>query len=293
MKRAVLLSVAFLGGLSGVVDGATSYYVRLRPPAASGLACKIAFELTHTDSLNQNQLNVLSFTHDGSAAGAEVDGGPAYGDLVEGTYPAPSTTLESQFFENALLAPFTAFGSVVTFRLNLTENAAGQGMPPDELSVFLLGRDGDIPYPTGDGLGADALFTIDITGQSGGELSVFAPMSFVAPDTISLDGNLLAVATDGGRPGARLRGTVLPNPATGATHFVCEVPAPGGQLTINIFDVAGRLLARPFTGHRAAGTWRLKWDAKDLRGTPVPAGVYIVQFQMDRESLIRRLVLAR
>src|SRR5437899_9151757 len=96
------LVLAICGPMPGGVDAATSYFVRVKPAAASGLACKVAWELTHADSLNQNQMSVLNFTHDGAAGGAESVGGPAYGDLFNGTYPAPSTTLESQFFENSL-----------------------------------------------------------------------------------------------------------------------------------------------------------------------------------------------
>jgi FlgD Ig-like domain len=292
VKRIAVLMTALYLLISDPLNAATSYYVRLRPAGTVGLSCKVAFELTHTDSLNQNQLTILNFAHDGTADSAEWVGGPVAGDLLDGSNPASSTMVENQFFENGLVVPFVSFGSVATFRLDLTEHAAGQGMPPDELSVSLLGRSGDLPYPTSDGLGADALFAIDVTGQAGGELSVFSPMTFIPPDTLSLEGNLVSVETEGKRSPPRLRGTVVPNPSTGSVRLRLELPA-SGHLRIRVFDLAGRLIATPFSGNRSVGIWSFQWDARDAHGAAVPAGVYVVQVETAHESLIRRIVLAR
>jgi len=65
------------------------------------------------------------------------------------------------------------------------------------------------------------------------------------------------------------------------------------MLQIRVFDVAGRLVAEPFHGRKAPGSWTTRWDATDAGGRSVPAGVYIVQVQMAGQSLVRRVVIAR
>jgi flagellar hook assembly protein FlgD len=62
---------------------------------------------------------------------------------------------------------------------------------------------------------------------------------------------------------------------------------------VRIFDVAGRLMAQPFAGKRAAGTWTTQWDARDAKGRSVSTGVYLVQLHMGGQTLVRRVVLTR
>ena len=72
-----------------------------------------------------------------------------------------------------------------------------------------------------------------------------------------------------------------------------DVPEPGGQLRVKVFDVAGRIVSEPFDGHRTPGTWVTRWNGTASACLAVPAGVYIVQLQMAGQSLVRRLVLTR
>jgi hypothetical protein len=94
----------------------------------------------------------------------------------------------------------------------------------------LLNPDDAFPFVTVDPLGANALFAIDVTGQSGGDLNVFAPMRFVPPDTL-----LLSNSTDDVAPGDRTRTrlqfrSIAPNPSSGGVRLVYAIPEPGGEL---------------------------------------------------------------
>src|SRR5262245_53907216 len=182
---------------------------------------------------------------------------------------------------------------MVTYTLDLTEIGPVFETFPDELAFFLLRNSTLLPYASADTLGADALFAIDITGNAGGDLSVFSPMTFVAPDSLILDGAVASVIP-GDRVVGRLRFlSAAPNPAFSGVGLRYEVPEPGGLLQIRVFDVEGRLVSEPFSGKRTAGTWTTKWNAANSRGRSVPSGIYIVQIQMDGQSLVRRVVLTR
>src|SRR6266700_3151519 len=211
----------------GVAAAGTSYFVRLRPAGAAGLRATVALDLTHSDEASLNRAVILSFARDGAADSAVVEGGPGYGDLLAARNPAESTTLAGEFFYNSLAVPFETLGSLTTFRLNLTEQGPAPAIAPDEFSMYLINRSTGIPYSTADGLGTGALFAIDVTGVDGGELSVFDPMVFVAPDTLTLDQGLAAVLPGPAANGRLRLLRIFPNPSSGAARMDYDVPPPG------------------------------------------------------------------
>jgi len=291
LQRAAHLVLALLAGVV-CAHADTSLFVRLRPSGCTGLDARIALDLTHADTTFLNRVTIMDFSHDGNSDAALAIGGPAYGDLMGGANPAQETRFEGQAFYNSLIIPFHGFGTSATWRLNVTENSpASDASVPDELSLYLLSGSTGLAYPTSDGLSSNALFALDISG-SGGELSVFSPLVFIPPDTVALNGPVTAVPF--GLPPARLRLiAVSPNPTSHYVRLTYSQPAPGGTITVQVYDLHGRLIARPFAGHRPAGTWQTSWDGTDVHGRALASGVYLVEIKSERQSLIRRVVLTR
>jgi flagellar hook assembly protein FlgD len=62
---------------------------------------------------------------------------------------------------------------------------------------------------------------------------------------------------------------------------------------LGIYDVAGRLVARPFEGHANAGEHEFVWDGTGTSGTRLPSGVYFYRFDSAGQTARGRLVLAR
>ena len=60
-----------------------------------------------------------------------------------------------------------------------------------------------------------------------------------------------------------------------------------------IRDVAGRLVRTLDEGDYPAGRTEARWDGHTDRGTPAPAGPYLVGLRSGSESVIRRLVWMR
>lgn len=288
---------ALLGLLTGVSAAATHYNVRLNTTERLGQRARMAFDFTSNTSI-ADSLEVINFTHDGKAKPSSTpgidyfEGGPVYGDLLEGASPSPRTVIASGFFYNQLSVPFDSLGASVSFAVQLPEPGSAPAGIPDQMSFFYLADSVTAAFPTADPFGANALFAIDVTGQTGGDLSVFAPMQFVPPDTLRMVNSTTGVTQDELKDRLRFR-SVVPNPSLGGVRFVYDVPEPGGLLRVRVFDVAGRLVAQPFSGKRTPGTWSTQWDAADTRGRALPSGVYIVQLQMAGQSLVRRVVLTR
>jgi len=292
--RSLAAALAYLSLSLTVASSATTYYVRLRPSEASGLYCSLALDLTH--AANPDLFNWLVLSNvdmDGRRGTPIVDGGPGFGDLLSAGNPAPSTTFEGQYFYNSFVLPIDSLGTYITAGLSLSERSVPDTLVPDELSMFLLRRPSGLPYPTADGLGTDALFAIDITGDAGGELSVFSPMTFIAPDTLALETGLTAVMREGALQG-RLRLTrIVPNPSNGTVRFDYDVPSPGGEILFTLFDVTGRRVATLMRGSRPGGKYSLTWNLMSEAGLRVPPGVYLAHLRIGGQAVVRRLTLLR
>ena len=290
LPKVVVFAVIALG-IAPAAYGTTRYVVFLNTGEFAGTSKRLAFHFVSGADVG-NVASVLGFEHDGILGDVSVNGGPVYGGLVAGLSPADAR-IGSGGFYNTVELVFDSLGMGVSCGLDMSETAPMGGVP-DQLSFLLTNSDGaTFPFITLDPLGTNALFSIAVTGLSGGELSVFAPMEFVPPDTIRM-----TMSTTDVNPGEELKdrlkfSSVAPNPSRGGVGLFYEVPEPGGLLRARVFDIAGRLIAEPFYGVRAAGTWSTYWDGTGLKGFPVPVGIYIVHLQMAGQSLVRRVVIAR
>jgi hypothetical protein len=107
--------------------------------------------------------------------------------------------------------------------------------------------------------------------------------------------NLVAVPRLPGAPGAGVSlAQNVPNPAPrGATAIAFELPR-AGAVTLAIYDVAGRRIARLVDGELPAGPHQATWDGRDEGGRSVPAGVYFYDLvQGGSRTAKRMVVLAR
>jgi len=65
-----------------------------------------------------------------------------------------------------------------------------------------------------------------------------------------------------------------PNPLAGNTRIRYEVPAPGGHVSLELFDVTGRLVRSLVDAPKAPGSHVAEWDGRNRAGVQVGAGVY-------------------
>jgi hypothetical protein len=65
-----------------------------------------------------------------------------------------------------------------------------------------------------------------------------------------------------------------PNPFNPMTSIAYDVPEPGGRVTLEIFDVRGRLVRTLVTGADGPGRKESVWRGVDDSGAPVSSGIY-------------------
>ncbi len=85
-----------------------------------------------------------------------------------------------------------------------------------------------------------------------------------------------------------------PNPLVDATRLRVVIPRSltGVPVTLEIFDVSGRRVARPIAGEvLAEGRYDIRWDATDGRGSRLPAGEYVALLRGGRQRVATKIMV--
>jgi len=92
--------------------------------------------------------------------------------------------------------------------------------------------------------------------------------------------------------GAGLRQNV-PNPFNPKTEILYQVPAGGGHVTIEIYDVAGRLVNTLVDEVKAEGERTVAWDGTDEAGQQMATGVYFYRMVAGEVESSRKMLLLK
>ena len=83
-----------------------------------------------------------------------------------------------------------------------------------------------------------------------------------------------------------------PNPVAGSTRIGFDLPA-GGDVTLEVFDVKGRLVRRLVSGTLDARTHTVEWDGRNQRGATVGSGIYFYRLRSPSGTLTRKMSVIR
>ena len=84
-----------------------------------------------------------------------------------------------------------------------------------------------------------------------------------------------------------------PNPFNPSTSISYDVAAPGGVVTIAVYDVAGRLVRTLVAGAERPGKKGVTWDGRDDRGESVASGVYFYRLTAGERTPTKKMVLLK
>jgi hypothetical protein len=84
----------------------------------------------------------------------------------------------------------------------------------------------------------------------------------------------------------------VPNPFNPATTLHYRIPAPG-RVTIDVYDVRGRVVATLRDGDEAAGSHSVRWDGRDREGHAAASGVYFARIAHGGAARTQKLVLLK
>ncbi|HYM81586.1 MAG TPA: FlgD immunoglobulin-like domain containing protein [Candidatus Limnocylindria bacterium] len=85
---------------------------------------------------------------------------------------------------------------------------------------------------------------------------------------------------------------VAPNPTRPPVLLQFQLPEPA-EVSLAVYDLAGRRVRELITGPRDAGRFEAIWDGRDANGAPTGGGVYFYRLRSGARSESRRFVLLR
>ncbi|MBN2564611.1 MAG: nuclear transport factor 2 family protein [Candidatus Eisenbacteria bacterium] len=85
----------------------------------------------------------------------------------------------------------------------------------------------------------------------------------------------------------------VPNPFNPTTTIAFEVPDGGARVSLEVYDVSGRLVRTLVDGHEPAGTRTVTWDGRDDEGQPVASGIYFSRMTAPEFSETTKMILMK
>ncbi|MCK5116566.1 MAG: T9SS type A sorting domain-containing protein [Candidatus Aegiribacteria sp.] len=83
-----------------------------------------------------------------------------------------------------------------------------------------------------------------------------------------------------------------PNPFAGSTAIAFTLPA-AGNMSLDIYDVSGRLVTSIASGEMLAGSHSVLWAGTDSEGAPAPGGIYLLRLTAGGNTMTRSCVIIR
>jgi hypothetical protein len=85
----------------------------------------------------------------------------------------------------------------------------------------------------------------------------------------------------------------VPNPFTFATSIRYSLPAGGGHVRLEIFDVAGRLVSTLVDEVQGGGAYSIDWSGCNDAGHELPAGIYFQRLSLDNQEISQKMLLMK
>ena len=83
-----------------------------------------------------------------------------------------------------------------------------------------------------------------------------------------------------------------PNPFNPSTTIRYSIPE-ADNVTINIFDITGKLITTLMNQTQNAGTYEVTWDGKNNKGVPAVSGIYLYKIKAGNFTKISKMILLK
>jgi len=132
---------------------------------------------------------------------------------------------------------------------------------------------------------------VDSTATPGGVYDYWVGLT-EADGTVTISGSA-RVTLLSGVPAVFALAPSRPNPFERRTSIAFDVPASGGRVSLQVFDLTGRRIRNLVDEHFAAGRFAVTWDGVDEQGRRVAPGVYFYRMTAPGYQETRRLIVVR
>lgn len=127
--------------------------------------------------------------------------------------------------------------------------------------------------------------TVSLASRSG-----TIPEDYTSDDVVQIVMNIPADAQDGSSASEQLSFMTVPTVSEGRTTFRYHLPE-ASIVTLDLFDVSGRLIRALDGGLKTAGSHESVWDGRDAQDQKASAGVYWARLRVGARSLKSAVVV--
>ena len=83
-----------------------------------------------------------------------------------------------------------------------------------------------------------------------------------------------------------------PNPFNPSTTIEYQIPK-GGNIDINIYNIAGQLIRTIESSFKNAGSYKIKWNSRNDFNQNVASGIYLFQVKYNKSFLTKKIILIK
>ena len=85
---------------------------------------------------------------------------------------------------------------------------------------------------------------------------------------------------------------ITPNPVLTTVNITFSLPK-ASKTTIDVYDIAGKLVHRLVDGILQSGSHKITWDSKDKSGKKVPYGIYFMRLESEKSVCVEKVILLK
>jgi hypothetical protein len=85
----------------------------------------------------------------------------------------------------------------------------------------------------------------------------------------------------------------VPNPFTSATTLRYSLPAGGGHVKLEVYDVAGRLVGTLVDEVQEGGAYSVEWLGRSGSGRELPTGIYFQRLTLGNQEISQKMLLMK
>ncbi len=136
--------------------------------------------------------------------------------------------------------------------------------------------------------GLDSARYIKIVDGGGGSTS--DPYAGFDLDAVSYQSERVDILEASKIKSTNINLALYPNPVSSNLTITYQIPMQGKPV-IKIFVITGQQIAKIESGVKEPGGYKTNWNLKDMKGKKIPAGIYMVIFELEKSRIKNKIII--
>ncbi len=194
------------------------------------------------------------------------------------------------------IAPAVPEGFAVAYNTGSGNQLSWDPCPDEDFQYFCVYRSNDpdfVPAPTDLVHNTTAANWTDPVYDGWNVYYKITACDFVGNESDPASAGTMTAVTEPVIPRSYALYQNVPNPFNPMTTIRYDVPAGGGDVTLRVYDVAGRLVRTLVDGTEGPGEKTVTWNGSNDRGQIVASGVYFYRMTSESFTKTRKMLLMK